>query len=93
MIHAILFLPPDAHHWLAAGAQYATRRGYDIIAVVSVWADAQSLAAARRAVVVAPRRAHVPADYLPRLEIIEEENLLPKPAEPPASQRRPQRRT
>jgi hypothetical protein len=75
-INAILFIPTGGN-WMDLCAQYTARHGYQIIAVVSVWADAIGLAREHAAVVVAGRREHLPADRLPRLEIVVEEGDTP----------------
>jgi hypothetical protein len=92
MIRAVLFIPPDAHRWLESCAQYAARHGYEVIAIVAAWADADHMAHQHDAVVVTGRRDHVPADRLPRLEVVLEESSLPDPPAPTPTQRRPQRR-
>lgn len=74
---AVLFLPSGACSWLDSCAQYTARHGYQVVAVVSVWADAVRLARENAAVVVAGRREHLPADRLPRLEIVVEEGDTP----------------
>lgn len=76
-IAAILFIPGGNCGWIDACAQYTARHGYQVIAVVSVWADAMRLARQHAAVVVAGRREHLPADRLPRLEIVVEEGDTP----------------
>lgn len=72
-ILAVLFLPDSACGWLDTCAMYTARHGYQVVAVVHVWADAVRLARQHAAVVVAGRREHLPADRLPRLEIVVEE--------------------
>lgn len=76
-IHAILFIPGGNCAWMDTCAQYTARHGYQVIAVVSAWADAMRLARLHSAVVVAGRREHLPADRLPRLEIVVEEGDTP----------------
>ncbi len=91
VIRAVLFIPPDAYRWLETCAQYAARHGYQVIAIVTAWADADHMAHEHDAVVVAGQRAHVPADRLPRLEVVVEEH--DSPVVIPASRVRPHRRT
>lgn len=74
---AVLFLPSGACNWLDTCAKYTARHGYQVVAVVSVWADAVRLARQHAAVVVAGQREHLPADRLPRLEIVVEEGDTP----------------
>lgn len=88
-IHAILFIPGGNCAWMDTCAQYTARHGYQVIAVVSAWADAMRLARLHSAVVVAGRREHLPADRLPRLEIVVEESAQLAELVPSPTQRRP----
>lgn len=89
MPDAILFVPSGDHRWLDLCGQYAARRGYTVIAVVSDWADVQELAREHNAVVVYARDEHLPPDRLPRVERALEDC---DPAVVPPSQRRPRLR-
>lgn len=90
MPDAILFVPSsDFRRWLDLCGEYAARHGYTVIAVISDWDDVQSLAREHSAVVIAGHRDHLPADRLPRIELVTEEALLPDEAAPPPTQRRP----
>lgn len=93
MINAILYIPPEAHRWLETCAQYAARHGYEVVCVVSSWADATIMSKEKKAVVVVGRWDHLPADRLPRVEVVlEEDGSRVAPVAPPPTQRRPQRR-
>lgn len=91
MPQAILYLPPQAERWMPQMIRYCHQRGYDIIAVVSDWADIWGMLEAQPdTVVVAPLREHVPADRLPRLEVLAEQDT--RVVEVPLTQRRPRLR-
>lgn len=87
MPESVLFVPSlQACHYRDLCFDYATRHGYRVTGVVSVWDDILNLILdGWRGVAVAGDRSHVPSNRLPRWEFVNEE-----PPEYPAD-RRPRR--
>jgi hypothetical protein len=85
-----LFVPhgADFARWRDTCAAHAHNRGYAIVAIATTWDAAQAMLTAGEAVVaVVGRRDHLPADRLPRLEVVNEQ-----PASLDPRRRRPVRR-
>jgi len=87
-LRAVIWIAADPEWDRYAGwcVSYCTRKGYDIVAVVDGRAggrydDAWQLTRDGRAdVIVTPARDHLPADRLPRIEVVAEErrHLVPQ---------------
>lgn len=89
---SIIYVPsrPSARPWLPKCAEHCARRGYRVLSVVSEWDDVQRMVLREGVqIVVVGRRDHPPADRLPRIEFVEDADLL---MEFPEQYQRPQRR-
>lgn len=86
MIPSVLFVPKlRAVTVRDLCFDYATRHGYKVDGVVSVWDDVYNIIMGGwRGVAIAGDRSHVPADRLPRWAFVSEEQ---KPGDPPADRR------
>lgn len=97
MPNAVIYVPlsgspAQRQRWRDLGAQACQRRRYRIVAVVSVWADAELMKRSGRAgVVVAALPEHFPADREPRDEAATDPDV--HLAVVPPTQRRTRRQT
>jgi hypothetical protein len=92
-VRAVIFVPHHASHeqrlrWQDACRDHCNARRYTIVAIATVWADAEAMVRSGKAdLKVAALPEHYPANRVPREEAV---NSAPAGAEVPTpSQRRP----
>ena len=89
VLNAVLFVPPgsDFERWRDICVIYCHTHHYAVVAIATTWSSAWAMiAAGEAAVAVIGQRHHLPADRLPRFEVVAEE-----PAEEAKPERRPRR--
>lgn len=87
----------DLDHLTTACVEYCERRGYTLVSLVAgdprgrKWRDAYEMLLSGNAdVLVAPSRGHLPANRVPRIEIVDEQGRQVRPQKVPR-ERRPRR--
>ncbi len=93
-LRAVIYIPPDGRevdNWILRGIEYVERHGYQLTSIVRDWDNISAMIVTRDVdVVVAISEDHPPADRIPRVEYVDEEE---GPAHvPPRRRPRPMRR-
>lgn len=79
IINAVIYLPPAValdSMWARQCLAHIERRGYHLLSVVSVWADALTMTRGGQAqVIVFARQDHLTEDFCPRIEFVGDETV------------------
>jgi len=85
-LRAVIYVPadsPNTNRWTLRAIEYVEHHRYELDSIVHDWDNISAMLATRDVdVIVALRRDHPPADRVPRLEYVEDEEEGPAPASP-----------